>query len=172
MIFANLSTSSDNKLLETGGMIYVTATCNNENCILKEGKEITIWFPYSKRKKGMELFAGQWKNGNINWEPTKDQEMESIAEEIELPAITPSALIVEQMPDFPGGRQALLSYIKANLEYPYSAYKKGIQGKVFVQFVVDTTGNLRNICIIRGVDTLLNQAAYFIVKNMPKVDSW
>jgi TonB family protein len=174
MIFANLSTTSDNKLLETGGMIYVSAASNNENCILKEGKKIGIGFPFTNQKKGMQLFTGQWSGNNINWQPSinhifdlSNVKLDLINNPIE-DTIVPPALIVEQMPDFPGGRQALLSYIKANLKYPYTAIEKHLEGKVFVQFIVRPDGTLSNICIIKGVDPVLDKAAYSIVRNMPK----
>lgn len=51
--------------------------------------------------------------------------------------------MVEQMPQFPGGDRELLSFIAKNLHYPTIAQENGIQGKVFVRFVVSATGDVR-----------------------------
>ncbi|MBX2973286.1 MAG: energy transducer TonB [Flavobacteriales bacterium] len=70
---------------------------------------------------------------------------------------------LEQMPEFPGGDRALFDYLKKSLRYP-----EGMQGKVFVGFVVDTDGSLRDISILRGADPVLDQEALRVIKAMPK----
>jgi len=75
---------------------------------------------------------------------------------------------VEQMPEFPGGETALLKYLKGSVKYPQIAQENGIQGKVFVSFVVDTNGSISNVKITRGVDTSLDKEALRVVKAMPK----
>ena len=65
--------------------------------------------------------------------------------------------VVEQMPEFPGGEQALRNFMAANVRYPASAHEKGIQGKVYIKFVVTKTGKVTNIEVVRGVDPSLDQ---------------
>lgn len=75
--------------------------------------------------------------------------------------------VVEKMPEFPGGVQALMSYIKDNLRYPEDAKAAGIKGRVTVQFVVNKDGSISNICKLRGVEPSLDAEALRIVASMP-----
>ena len=76
-------------------------------------------------------------------------------------------IIVEQMPVFQGGEEALRNYIIKEVKYPEDAKKAGIQGKVFVTFVVDKTGKVTNTQIGRGVSPSIDQEAIRVVNNMP-----
>lgn len=77
-------------------------------------------------------------------------------------------MVVEQMPEFPGGQRALFKYISENINYPPIAKENGIQGKVFIQFVVGKTGTITNVNVLRGVDPSLDKEAVRVVKSMPK----
>lgn len=76
-------------------------------------------------------------------------------------------LIVENMPEFPGGDKALLQWIAKSVKYPAVAQKNGIEGKVYVSFVVTKTGEVANVTIARGVDPSLNKEALRVVSSMP-----
>jgi Ca-activated chloride channel family protein len=80
----------------------------------------------------------------------------------------PVFVIVEDMPEFPGGNAALANYLSKNVKYPEEARKKGIQGRVFVNFVIDVDGKVVNVRIVRGVHPLLDAEAMRVVKAMPK----
>lgn len=56
------------------------------------------------------------------------------------------------MPEYPGGQVALMRYIAQNVKYPKSAQENGTQGKVVVQFVVDTDGSIINAYVLTSVD--------------------
>jgi protein TonB len=75
---------------------------------------------------------------------------------------------VEQNPEFPGGMAALNKWIKGELRYPASAAEMGIAGRVTVQFTVGKDGSVRDIVILRGVDSSLDKEALRIVGKMPK----
>jgi protein TonB len=77
-------------------------------------------------------------------------------------------VIVEEMPEFPGGELALRKWISNNIKYPVIAAENGIQGKVYVQFVVDRDGSVSNARIARGVDPSLDQEALRVVNSLPK----
>ncbi|HUW93177.1 MAG TPA: TonB family protein [Bacteroidales bacterium] len=77
-------------------------------------------------------------------------------------------MVVEEMPTFPGGDSALLSYVYKNIKYPEDAKSKGIEGRVILRFVVDKLGNVTDIVVVRSVDPLLDQAAYEVLKNCPQ----
>ena len=60
-------------------------------------------------------------------------------------------LVVEEMPVFSGGEKALLSFIANNIKYPEVALKNGIQGNVYVSFVIDTMGAVTKVKLFRGI---------------------
>lgn len=76
--------------------------------------------------------------------------------------------IVEDMPEFPGGEMALRTFIANNIEYPAIAQENGIQGRVYVTFVVTKDGSVANASIARGVDPSLDKEALRVVNNLPK----
>ena len=76
--------------------------------------------------------------------------------------------IVEEMPEFVGGDEAMMSYFRKSIKYPEEALKYGEQGKVYVKFLVTKDGTISNVQIARGVSNSLDQEALRVVKNMPK----
>jgi TonB family protein len=76
--------------------------------------------------------------------------------------------IVEEMPKFPGGEAALRSFIANSMKYPQIAQENGIQGRVYVQFVIERDGSVSNASIARGVDPSLDREALRVVKSLPK----
>ena len=76
--------------------------------------------------------------------------------------------VVEQMPSFPGGKKALMEYVKENTEYPAKAVKNKIQGRVIVQFTVDEKGRLSDIKVVKSVEPYLDAEAVRVVKSMPR----
>ncbi len=73
----------------------------------------------------------------------------------------------ETIPTFPGGDNALMKYLKVNVKYPEEAENKGIQGRVYVQFVVLSNGKITDVEILKSVDELLDAEAVRIVSSMP-----
>lgn len=76
--------------------------------------------------------------------------------------------IVENMPEFPGGELALRKFIANAIKYPVIAQENGIQGKVYVNFVVDKDGSVTQAKIARGVDASLDKEALRVVNSLPK----
>ncbi|MDD2380930.1 MAG: M56 family metallopeptidase [Mariniphaga sp.] len=76
--------------------------------------------------------------------------------------------IVEEMPEFPGGEPALRTFLTQNIHYPDIASKHGIQGKVYVTFIVSDEGDVVNARIARGVDPVLDQEALRVVNSLPR----
>ena len=77
-------------------------------------------------------------------------------------------LIVEEMPQFPGGELALREYIAKRIIYPKIALEKGIQGTVFVSFIINKKGNVTNAHISKSVDPILDKEALRVVNSLPK----
>lgn len=74
---------------------------------------------------------------------------------------------VSEAPRFPGGEAALYSYLKSHINYPEMARELGIQGKVYLTFVVAADGHIIDVNLKRGVDKTLNKEAERVIKGMP-----
>ena len=75
---------------------------------------------------------------------------------------------VEKMPQFPGGTAELIKFLKRNLNYPELARDNNISGKVYAQFVVDKTGEIKNLQIVRGLDASCNKETIRVINLMPR----
>ncbi|MBW8330702.1 MAG: TonB family protein [Prolixibacteraceae bacterium] len=76
--------------------------------------------------------------------------------------------MVEEMPQFPGGVEALKTFVYSTLKYPTIALENGIQGQITVKFVIDKTGSVKNVRLHRGVDPSLDKEGLRIIESMPK----
>ena len=76
--------------------------------------------------------------------------------------------IVEEMPAFPGGEAKLMEYVGKNIKYPQIARETGIQGRVFIGFVVEPDGSVSNVKLLRGIGGGCDEEAMRVVKSMPK----
>ena len=76
--------------------------------------------------------------------------------------------VVEQMPEFPGGFAEMMKYLANNIKYPSEAHKNGTQGRVIVQAIIDTEGNVTNTRVYKNVDPYLDAEAIRVVSSMPK----
>lgn len=74
---------------------------------------------------------------------------------------------VEQMPQFPGGDAELLSYIAKNLHYPTIAQENGVQGKVYIRFVVSATGVVKDVQVLKSLDPYCDKEAIKVIKSLP-----
>ena len=108
----------------------------------------------------------------INTEDEKDVEV-VIAPPVEAPIEEEEEevifMVVETMPEFPGGQQALFKYLSENVKYPVIAQENGIQGRVICQFVVNKDGAIVDVEVVRsGGDPSLDKEAVRVIKSMPK----
>ena len=77
---------------------------------------------------------------------------------------------VEQMPEFPGGVAGLMRYLSENIKYPPEAAKNDIEGRVIVQFIIDETGQVGEVKVVRSVSDELDAEAVRVVKTLPKFE--
>ena len=96
-------------------------------------------------------------------ESDEDEEIEIIEEDDD-----EFFMVVENMPEFPGGDLGLMKYIQKHVKYPAIAKEYNITGKVYVSFIVDKSGSVTNVKIVRGVDKNLDAEAVRVVKSLPK----
>ena len=77
--------------------------------------------------------------------------------------------IVEQKPTFKGGDQnTFTKWVFSQIEYPEIAKENGVQGRVVLEFIVDTDGAVKNVKVLRGVDSSLDKEAVRVVSSSPK----
>ncbi len=76
--------------------------------------------------------------------------------------------VVEEMPEFPGGAAKMMEYIQKNMKYPLMARESDIQGRVFVNFVVEPDGSISNVTVMRGIGGGCDEEALRVVNSMPK----
>ena len=93
--------------------------------------------------------------------PVDDEPEQAVVEE------TPF-VSVEKMPEFPGGEEALYKYLSKNLKYPDIAKEQNLQGKVFVQFIVEKDGSISNPKAVRDIGGGCGEEAVRVVRGMPK----
>ncbi len=97
----------------------------------------------------------------------QDEPIEKIVYPEEIGADGPFA-IVEDMPTFTGGLAGFYKYMSENMKYPKQAKKKGIQGKVFVKFMVGKDGEISNVQLLKGIGAGCDQEALNTIKKSPR----
>jgi protein TonB len=110
------------------------------------------------------------KKGNVE-APSEDVEVEVKDEGpkvIETPVQAEIFTVVEEQPGYPGGEEARISYLQQNIKYPEEAKELGIQGKVFVTFVVEVDGSISDVRVLRGIGGGCDEEAIRVVRSMPK----
>ncbi len=158
ILLSNLSTTSSGQLLETSGMVNINATSNNQPLKLIKGKTFEISFPTKKKENDMQLFSGSWENNkHIDW--TAQSSNNNNSEQI--------FTVVEQMPTFNGGERKLFDYLSRTVKYPEQAKELGVQGTVYVAFVINENGEVKEPRVVRGVTSELDLAALDAIKKMP-----
>ena len=108
---------------------------------------------------------------NINAEVEQNEVIEEyVAPEVVEEEVVEQEIfqIVEEMPAFPGGEAKLMEYVGKNIKYPQIARETGIQGRVFVGFVVEPDGSISNVKLLRGIGGGCDEEAMRVIKSLPK----
>ncbi len=108
---------------------------------------------------------------NINAEVEQNEVIEEyVAPEVVEEEVVEQEIfqIVEEMPAFPGGEAKLMEFVGKNIKYPQIARETGIQGRVFIGFVVEPDGSVSNVKLLRGIGGGCDEEAMRVVKSMPK----
>ncbi len=133
-----------------------------ESITVLKDKSATIVYG-DKGKDGVILITSK-KNGVSN-QPTKVVQVEGrpLTEEVDQPFV-----MVEQMPQFPGGEQAMMKFIVDNVKYPKGAKENGITGTVIVNFVINRNGEINHVRVMRAIGGGCDEEAVRVVSMMPK----
>lgn len=97
--------------------------------------------------------------------PTEVKEVAIAKEETEINGEV--FTVVEVMPEYPGGIEALMTYLSDNIKYPEKAKANDVEGRVFLNFVVTDRGEVKNVKVLRGIDDECDKEAVRVVSNMP-----
>jgi periplasmic protein TonB len=103
------------------------------------------------------------KNGQINDSAVYTSQPDPI-----IPPAKDPFIVVEEMPQFPGGNDELMKFIAENISYPEDAIINNIQGRVILKFVVNADGSIDRIEVLRGIDSSLDNEAVRVIKTLPK----
>lgn len=76
-------------------------------------------------------------------------------------------VIVEKMPEFQGGKDAQIKFMATNIKYPQEARKAGIQGMVYVTYVVEKDGSITDVRVLRGIGGGCDEEAVRVINTMP-----
>ena len=130
--------------------------------------------------KQMDQLDAKVAVGTKDEEGVKDRNIEAVRSDIAVatpppppPAPKPEVSnkvfdVVEEMPSFPGGQGALMSFLNSNIKYPVVAQENGVQGRVIVGFVVERDGSITDVKVMRSVDPSLDREAQRVVRAMPR----
>jgi TonB family protein len=126
----------------------------------------------SKLTMGILVTAALFTIFGFDYSENLPQEKKTTATQTKEPQKTDQAqdqvfVVVEQMPEFPGGEQALRDFIAKEVKYPDDAIKAKIVGKVFITFVVSKEGKVVDPKVARGVSPSLDAEALRVVKSLP-----
>lgn len=180
ILLANLSTKSDDNLLETGGMLFIKASKNGKELKLLDSKTMTISFP-DKNKKGMQLFSGEQHGNEINWKLQKTRD--SVKNVFEEEDVEVAFNVVENVPTYPGcenetnntnKRKCFTEKINTLLARKFNtdiASDLNLTGKIRVRvfFKIDKEGNVIDV-EARAPHKLLADEAIRFVNLLPKMN--
>ena len=143
-----------------------------------------------KDKASRELYGEEGKNGVIiittknaarepvnykataTWQPSSTATSDDIvSSEVDIETETNDSEafdVVEKMPEYPGGIEGMMKFLQENIHYPETASKAGIQGRVLINFIVESDGRISNIHVVRKVNDDLDAEAVRVVGAMPK----
>ena len=129
--------------------------------------------------KQMDQLDAKVAVGTKDEEGVKDRTVEAVRSDIAVAAPPPPPApkpevsnkvfdVVEEMPSFPGGQGALMSFLSSNIKYPVVAQENDVQGRVIVGFVVERDGSITDVKVMRSVDPSLDREAQRVVRAMPR----
>lgn len=101
-------------------------------------------------------------------EKDKESVNKAVAEGLEIVSKEETNVVAPILPEFPGGRKALVRYLQKNLKYPDEALMRGQEGRVVVGFVVEKDGRISKCRVVQTTDSIFNAEALRVVATMPR----
>jgi TonB family protein len=148
-VVVNFIVEKDGTISNAKILTGVSGSCDEE--ALRVVKSMPEWKPGIQEGKAVRVSF----NLPINFKLDADTKDEPVFE------------VVKQMPEYPGGEEALFSFIGKNINYPEQAKKEGIQGRVYVSFIVEKNGKVSNVEVLKGIGNGCDAESLRVVKSMP-----
>lgn len=145
--------SASYKCIEECDSLEIFHKLRNERLVLKHGK-CEEWYDNGNKK-----YEGYYIEGLVD----REKEFNSWTKDGE-----PIYSNVDKYPEFPGGLDELRKYLGNNIVYPSKARAKGIEENIYVQFMVDKKGKIKNVHTVVGQNKVLIDAAIKVIEDMPK----
>jgi TonB family protein len=160
IILNHLTTRADKNILETKGMINLRIVQDGQECFINKNIPIKVGFPNTEKSEAeMSLFYGKPNQDNeIIWEEAQNSDDYSL----------PIYILVEEMPSFPGGETERIKFFAANIVYPQQAMEKGIEGTVYISFIVDSSGGISDAKILRSIGGGCDEEVLRVIKMIPR----
>ena len=187
MVFANLTTqTAGGELIETGGMVQIEASQPSISKLnLAPDKSITLKFPFETKKEDMKTFTGEKDDlGNVVWEEEKYAQTEiiEISDQINENIISSSIFtIVENMPYWKEceikmkkaliekcTNQKITNHLKDNIEIDRRVFRKSVNGRVYISYIINERGFVENASIIRSLGPMVDKLALEAVYSLPR----
>jgi TonB family protein len=147
-VFVNFIVEKDGSIGETKVIRGIGGGCDEE--AVRVVSQMPDWIPGTQRGQSVRVSY----NLPISFK-LSDQEKDTIYN------------VVEVMPAFPGGNEALFSYLSKNIKYPENAKKEGINGRVFINFIIEKSGKVGEVKLLRGIGGGCDEEAMRVVSEMP-----
>lgn len=148
-------------ILALSGMQEVLASMQNTTEIAPPTKQKKV--AESTNKKGVDFISLQKIDKNQTTTPNSDPEKSAVVEDG-----VKVYEIVDVPPEFPGGESTMYEFLANNIQYPEEAQKEQVEGRVTVQFIVNTDGKAISPKIVRGINPLLDAEAIRVINSMPQ----
>ena len=164
------------KLLALLPIVGMALALNAETVtdVVYKGDEPQKQVPIKKGKKNTTIKAGGNQDIQIIETVVDDEDqktVDSTATPVAKAAVTPNDEpafdVVEEMPQFPGGMQALMEFLSKNIRYPKEAFEANKQGRVLANFVIETDGSISEAKVVKSVDPSLDEEAIRVISAMP-----
>jgi periplasmic protein TonB len=120
-----------------------------------------------KPDENVKLMSADQANVEVKNDQVVEEVQQAKEEVQEVEAEPEPFVVVEEMPMFPGGDAALLTYISEHTNYPEVAKENNIQGRVIVRFCVTSKGGVSQVTVLKGVDPELDKEAVRVVGTLP-----
>jgi len=169
-IDANFNVSESGEILNIKIVKGLDEFCDAE--VLRLIKKMPKWLPYLSDGKPISVQVMMHIGVKMDPAYPSNSPIENLGAAIgPIPKTDPNddkpLLVVEQNPEFKGGYEAMQKFLRDRITYPQTAKQSGIQGTVFCQFVVEKTGAISRIKILRGIGGGCDEEAIRVVKEMP-----
>jgi TonB family protein len=142
--------------------------CDEE--VIRLIEEMPNWIPAKQNDKNVRVQFNMPVKFVLDSDKASDNnevESNNVEDKSELDE-DPIFVFLEDNPEFVGGDKARIKFIQENIVYPQKAIESGVQGTVFLTFVVEKDGSLTNVKVLRGIGYGCDEEALRVIKSMPK----